>query len=86
MALMIVAENCISCAACEPECPNQAIFVVNDGIYSIEPDKCTECVGFHDEPQCTAVCPVDETCILDPNHQESREELLTKKDRLAAVN
>lgn len=84
MAVMIVEENCIGCAACEPECPNGAIFLPKEGVYAIIPDKCTECVGFHDEPQCAGVCPVDETCIPDPNHQESREELLAKKARLEA--
>jgi ferredoxin len=82
MALMIVAENCIGCAACEPECPNKAIFDAKTGVFFIEPDKCTECVGFHDEPRCAAVCPVADTCILDPDHQESQEALMAKKFRL----
>ena len=30
-------------------------------IYQIDPDKCTECVGHFDEPQCVQVCPV--ACI-----------------------
>ena len=34
MALMI-NEECINCGACEPECPNQAIFA-GDEIYEIE--------------------------------------------------
>jgi len=42
------------------------------------PDKCTECKGFFNEPQCAAVCPVD-CCVPDENHIESEEELLTKK-------
>ncbi|ROT47401.1 4Fe-4S dicluster domain-containing protein [Candidatus Cardinium hertigii] len=40
--------------------------------------KCTECVGFHEEPQCAAVCPVD-CCVLDLDHQETPEALLAKK-------
>lgn len=47
-------------------------------IYYIVPDKCTECEGFHDEPQCAAVCPVD-CCVDDPNYRESQDELLAKK-------
>jgi ferredoxin len=47
-------------------------------VYYIVSDKCTECVGFHDEPQCAAVCPVD-CCIDDENHRESKDELLAKK-------
>jgi ferredoxin len=78
MALMIT-EDCISCGACEPECPNESISE-GDSIYVIDFNKCTECVGFHDEPQCASVCPV-EACLPDPNHRESREELLAKKER-----
>ena len=50
-------------------------------VYYIVPDKCTECVGFHDEPQCAAVCPVD-CCVDDPDNRESKEDLLAKKDAL----
>jgi ferredoxin len=59
MALTIT-DDCISCAACEPECPNGAI-TQGDLLFVIDPEKCTECVGFHDEPQCIPVCPVE--CI-----------------------
>ena len=37
---------------------------VSDEYYFIAPDKCTECIGFHEEPQCAAVCPVD-CCVPD---------------------
>lgn len=94
MALLITDE-CINCGACEPECPNTAIYeggspwtlsgktnasIINDYFY-IVPDKCTECVGFHNEPQCQAVCPVD-CIIVDPGHVETKEELLIKKESL----
>ncbi len=72
----IITEECINCAACEPECPNEAISA-GDEIYDIDPDKCTECVGHFDESQCAAVCPVD-CCVLDPDHKETKEELMTK--------
>ncbi len=79
MALMITDE-CINCDVCEPECPNEAISP-GDEIYVIDPDKCTECVGHYDEPQCQQVCPVD--CIpLDPERPESREQLMEKYHRL----
>ncbi|MGY6562664.1 MAG: 4Fe-4S binding protein [Luteibaculaceae bacterium] len=111
MAIMITDE-CINCGACEPECPNTAIYEggaewkFSDGtslsgpinlpngkqatadednepvsldVYYIVTDKCTECVGFHDEPQCAAVCPVD-CCVDDPEHRESEDELLAKKE------
>ena len=94
MALLITDE-CINCGACEPECPNTAIYeggtpwslngqshvpIENDFFY-IVPDKCTECIGFYDEPQYVAVCPVD--CIIkDPAHLETNEELLAKKEKL----
>ncbi|MFN8775813.1 MAG: 4Fe-4S dicluster domain-containing protein [Flavobacteriales bacterium] len=112
MAIMITDE-CINCGACEPECPNHAIYEggaewkYSDGtglrgiitplsgtaevdsdssqnpvsmdVYYIVTDKCTECVGFHDEPQCAAVCPVD-CCVDDPDHRESQEQLMRKKE------
>lgn len=54
---------------------------VHDELYYIVPDKCTECKGFHDEPQCAAVCPVD-CCVPDPDREESDEVLLARKDSL----
>jgi len=79
MALMITDE-CINCAVCEPECPNEAISE-GDEIFKIDPAKCTECVGHHDEPMCVSVCPVD--CIpKDPDHVESRDDLMAKYKRL----
>jgi ferredoxin len=109
---IIITDECINCGACEPECPNTAIYEgglewkfedgtslkgmlthpngqkieaesenepVDMDVYYIVSDKCTECQGFHDEPQCAAVCPVD-CCIDDPDHRESEEDLLAKKD------
>ena len=114
MAIMITDE-CINCGACEPECPNNAIYeggaewkysdgtglrgIINplnsneevdtDGnnvpvsmdVYYIVSDKCTECVGFHDEPQCAAVCPVD-CCVPDDLYVETVEQLMLKKQSL----
>lgn len=57
MAYEITVE-CISCGACETECPNEAISE-GDETYVIDGSKCTECVGFFDTPQCAEVCPVD---------------------------
>jgi ferredoxin len=97
MALLITDE-CISCGACLPECPNEAIFEtrsdaegkgyqvgegqgVGDSIYVITHERCTECVGHFDEPQCVQVCPV--SCIpVDPAHIESRDSLWAKYQRL----
>ena len=79
MALKIT-DQCINCDVCEPECPNGAIFMGAE-IYVIDPRKCTECVGHFDKPQCQEVCPVD--CIpLDPEHVETREQLLAKYQEL----
>ncbi|CAG0991085.1 MAG: 4Fe-4S dicluster domain-containing protein [Bacteroidetes bacterium] len=113
---IVITDECINCGACEPECPNNAIYEggaswrfsegttlsgsftrlsgdsvdadaeqtpLSDDFYFIVPDKCTECVGFHDEPQCAAVCPVD-CCVDDPNFRESKEELEAKKAKLHA--
>ncbi len=79
MSLMI-NEDCINCGICITECPNEAISE-GDTIYEINPDLCTECVGFYDEPQCVDVCPV-EACVPDPDHKESKEELMEKKKRI----
>jgi ferredoxin len=110
-----ITDECINCGACEPECPNNAIYEggaewrfadgtgvkgmftgKNSGqtvdadapqtpksmdVYYIVSDKCTECVGFHDEPQCAAVCPVD-CCIKDEDNVETEEVLLGKKASL----
>jgi len=79
MALMI-KDDCIACDACREECPTEAI-EENDPIYIIDPDRCTECVGFYDEPQCIAVCPVD-CIVLDPDNVESADELKFKYEQL----
>jgi ferredoxin len=82
MALLITDE-CINCDVCEPECPNDAIYMGAE-IYEIDPNKCTECVGHFDEPQCVAICPVE--CIpLNPAWIESKEQLMAKYERLTAV-
>lgn len=109
-----ITDECINCGACEPECPNNAIYEgavdwklsegttlkgkvlthsglnidadepqapVSDDYYYIVSDKCTECIGFHEEPQCAAVCPVD-CCVPDEDNVESKDSLLNKKDFL----
>jgi ferredoxin len=81
MALKIT-DQCINCDVCEPECPNGAISMGPE-IYVIDFQRCTECVGHFEQPQCREVCPVD--CIpLDPDHVEGDEELRRKFERLAA--
>ena len=44
---LIIADECINCDVCEPECPNDAISA-GDEIYVIDPSRCTECVGHFD--------------------------------------
>src|SRR5690606_40525195 len=127
-----ITDECINCGACEPECPNNAIYdagvswkfsdgtaldglidfgdgvtldanesqdAVSNEVYYIVSDKCTECKGFHDEPQCAAVCPVD-CCVEDEevvrseehtSELQSRENLvcrllLEKKNRTTPVS
>jgi ferredoxin len=81
MALWITDE-CINCDVCEPACPNQAISMGAE-IYEIDPQRCTECIGHFDEPQCVALCPV--SCIpVNPSHVETREHLLARFHRLQA--
>ena len=109
-----ITDACINCGACEPECPNTAIYEgglpwsmaegtglngsfqlrsgktvdvtenidpISDEFYYISPEKCTECKGFHEEPQCAAVCPVD-CCVPNEDIVESEAELLKKQKRL----
>jgi ferredoxin len=87
----LITEECINCGACEPECPNTAIYeggaqweldgelhpAIKEDIYYIVPDKCTECVGFFDQEQCAAVCPVD-CCVPDPAIPETEAVLLER--------
>jgi ferredoxin len=75
-----ITEECINCGACEPECPNAAI-APGDERYVIDPNKCTECVGHFDTQQCASVCPVD-CCVADPDHKESKDELMAKYHKL----
>src|ERR1051325_8443536 len=91
MATVITSE-CINCGACEPECPNTAIYQggvewqgpdssmhppISNDIFFIVPEKCTECVGFFDHEACAAVCPVD-CCVPDPNRPETHDVLLAR--------
>jgi len=94
MATMITSE-CINCGACEPECPNTAIYqggvewdfngakhpAIADGIFYIVPEKCTECVGFYDHEACAAVCPVD-CCVPNPDIVESETVLIARAQQL----
>ncbi|GAA0723043.1 YfhL family 4Fe-4S dicluster ferredoxin [Dokdonella soli] len=75
-----ITELCVNCDVCEPVCPNKAI---SEGVefYEIAPGLCTECVGHFDTPQCVEVCPV-ECIIVDPEHAESRDQLLAKYQTL----
>jgi ferredoxin len=76
----MITDDCTACDACVDPCPNDAI-TAGSPIYVIDPLKCTECVGAHDEPQCKDVCPAD--CIVpNPDFQESKEALLAKYESL----
>ena len=78
-----ITDECINCDVCEPECPNEAISQ-GEEIYVIDPEKCTECVGHYDTPQCVEVCPVH--CIpKDENRVETKETLWAKYERLTAA-
>ena len=80
---LIITDECINCDVCEPECPNDAIFMGED-IYEIHSHLCTECVGHYDTPQCVIVCPVE--CIpKDENNEETQDQLLLKYQQLMAT-
>jgi len=65
MALMIL-DTCSFCDACREECPNEAITAGKP--YMIDPNLCSECVGFYDAPECVAMCPVDNCIVPNPSH------------------
>jgi ferredoxin len=75
-----ITEKCIACGSCISECPNGAIRD-GDPISVINPDRCTECVGVHQKPECAVVCPI-EAPAPDPAHKESKEALLAKWKKL----
>jgi ferredoxin len=75
-----ITQECISCGACEPVCPNGAVSA-SDDLYIIDADRCTECVGFQATEACQDSCPVD-CCPADPNHIESEEQLYLKLARI----
>ena len=75
-----ISDECISCGACEPECPNQAISE-GETTYKIDPDKCTECVGSYASSRCAEICPVD-ACTGDSARKESKDQLLAKWRKL----
>jgi ferredoxin len=81
MSLKIL-ETCINCDVCTPECPNEAI-CMGPEIFEIRPERCTECVGHYDEPQCREVCPVD-CIVVDPDNRETRVQLQDKYRHLMA--
>ena len=91
----VITDECINCGACEPECPNTAIYqsgvewdldgqkhpAISNSTFYIVPEKCTECVGFYDHEACAAVCPVD-CCIPDPKIPETEEALIARARKL----
>ncbi|HAG61792.1 MAG: ferredoxin [Legionellales bacterium] len=79
---LLITDECINCDVCEPECPNDAIYM-GELIYEIHPDRCTECQGHFDTPQCQEVCPVE--CIL-VGVDEKKETLMQRYDRLTSVS
>jgi hypothetical protein len=50
---------------------------LSDQVFYIVPEKCTECVGFHDQEACAAVCPVD-CCVPNPEIPETHDVLLAR--------
>ncbi len=93
-----ITEECIACNACEAECPNTAIYsagepwaiggeekeTLSEDFTYVVPEKCTECVGFYDEPQCIPACPT-EAIVMDEDNKETQEELMKKKEYLDEV-
>ena len=51
----VIGDACISCGACESECPVECISAGDDK-YEIDADSCIECGS------CADVCPVEAPC------------------------
>lgn len=77
-----ITDDCVNCGACESVCPSQGISKGPD-IFVIDPELCSECVGFHHTQQCARVCPVD-CCEVDPERVESEEVLFERAQRVNA--
>ncbi len=82
MATMI-GGKCIGCGACEPVCPGDGIRR-GDGIFVIDPTRCTECVGFYRRQQCEKVCPLEDTCLPDPDRVETENVLFARAMAITA--
>lgn len=59
---VIIDDSCITCDACLQQCPVNAIVddmsnPTGNKRYYVQPEKCVECVGIYDDPQCAAICP-----------------------------
>lgn len=78
----MITEECVNCGACEPMCPSGGISM-GEETFVIDPDVCSECVGFHHTQQCARVCPVD-CCVIDPNNVESEAVLFERAQKLHA--
>jgi ferredoxin len=65
---------------------NDKLEPLSDTYYFIVPEKCTECKGIFEEPQCLVVCPNPDSLILNPKYQECEDELLTKQFRFNNTN
>ena len=75
-----ITDACAMCGMCMAECTNDAISEAEDTMV-IDPERCTECVGSNPSPRCVKVCP-NEAVVLDPAHEETKEQLLAKWEAL----
>ena len=76
----LITEDCINCGACEDECPNGAISM-GDEIFEIDPQLCTECVGFSNQQMCALACP-PAVCVQDPTRIEGEEVLFARAQKI----
>ena len=75
-----ITQDCINWGACEPELPESS-HQRGEAAYRIDPEMCTECVGFYDHEACQSVCPV-ECCVPDPNRREDETAPVVRALRL----
>ena len=75
-----IMDECAKCGCCELECLNRAISE-GEMTYVIDPNRCTECAGAYESSKCAEICPLNAP-KPDPNHVESKEQLMEKWHKL----
>lgn len=85
---VIIDDSCITCDACLQNCPVNAIVddmqnPTGESRYYVKPEKCIECVGVYEDPQCAAICPSIGCITWDMPYTAEYEDHYMKSDLYA---